>query len=297
MNGSLQIMNNVAEYAVIYLSDSELIVNCSGDLNVSNNVGSLVSFNSNVTFGGHVEFKNNHPRLVTTRTFQEGGAITLVQSNVYVNGDCNLYHNHAENGGGLLSTESKLYVNGHVTIAHNTATRNGGGISLSNSELICVRKSTFLLSNNHAEYKGGGLHAISSSIKAYSAFLEDPDSYDGAQLNFTKNMANMGGGMSLEANAKFYILKYDQITLDDVDNINTTIFTGNSAHAYGGAVYVDDDTNSGICASSSKIECFFQVLAVHGKDSINLKIQSIYFSQNQIFQVPLSMEDCWTGVP
>ena len=40
------------------------------------------------------------------------------------------------------------------------------------------------------------------------------------------------------------------------------IFTANSAHTYGGAVYVDDDSNSGsMCTSDSKAECFFQVLA------------------------------------
>ena len=61
---------------------------------------------------------------------------------------------------------------------------------------------------------------------------------------------------------------------------------------------VDDDTNSGICASSSKVECFFQVLAVHGKESYALEIQSIYFHKTKhiIFQVPLSIVDCWTDV-
>ena len=43
---------------------------------------------------------------------------------------------------------------------------------------------------------------------------------------------------------------------------NTTIFIANSAD-YGGAVYVADDTNSGTCASDTKTECFFQVLAIY----------------------------------
>ena len=60
----------------------------------------------------------------------------------------------------------------------------------------------------------------------------------------------------LEANAKLYVLKYDQYSSDDR---NTTTFTANNAD-YGGAVYVDDDTNSGACASDTKTECFFQVL-------------------------------------
>ena len=43
---------------------------------------------------------------------------------------------------------------------------------------------------------------------------------------------------------------------------------------------MDDDTNSGTCASDTKIECFFQVLAIHGEESPQLRTQSMYFSQN-----------------
>ena len=85
----------------------------------------------------------------------------------------------------------------------------------------------------------------------------------------------------MEANAKLYILNYDSIIVSEFLNTydtNTTTFTGNSAQ-YGGAVYVDDETNSGTCANDPKTECFFQVLAIHGvKD--DPKMQSIQFSQN-----------------
>ena len=271
---------------MIYLSDSELKVKYSGSLVLSNNVGSLVSFNSNITFMGCVKFVNNHPMRsnasTNTETLQEGGAITLFQSNVFFNGNCSLQHNNAENGGGLFSTESKLYVNGHVIIAHNSATRNGGGVYLSNSELICQWKSNFLLDTNNAGHKGGGLHAVSSSIKAISAYSQNAKPYyTGAKLEFTENVAEMGGGLSLEANAKLYILKYNYVTLKDTYSVNTTVFTANNAYSYGGAVYVDDYTNSGTCTSSSKTECFFQVLAVHGHKDFFLKTQIIYFSQNQ----------------
>ena len=79
---------------------------------------------------------------------------------------------HAEDGGAIHSTDSKLYVNGNVTIAHNTATGNGGGVYLSTSELNCQQESTLVLLNNIASLKGGGLHAISSSIKAASSVFE-----------------------------------------------------------------------------------------------------------------------------
>jgi predicted outer membrane repeat protein len=268
--------------AAVYLSSSELRGNDSGKLTFSNNSGSLVAVNSNITFSGYIKFVNNQPSKSTTGTTQ-GGAITLFQSNVFIDGECNLEHNHAENGGAIHSTESKLYVNGDVTIAHNTATGNGGGVYLeSTSELNCQQGSTFVLYNNTAVSKGGGLHAISSSIKAsfnldYHSLL-DYD-YSGTRIHFTKNKAKFGGGLALEANAKLNILKYDLYYDIVSSDTNTTLFTGNSAD-YGGAVYVDDDTNSGTCASDPRTECFFQVLALYSNYGSGLTLQCMYFSNN-----------------
>ena len=268
----LLVENNTADsYGVIYLSDSEFQGNDSGNFTFSNNLGSLVAFNSNVTFSGYATFVNNQPQNGTSRDFQEGGAFTLFQSNLYFDGECILEQNHAENGGAIHSTESKLYVNGDATIAHNRATANGGGVYLSFSELNCQQKSTFQLLNNTVENKGGGLHAISSSIRATSRWNQ----YFGPKIHFTNNTAKKGGGLSLEANAKLYILKYEDYVYTE-----SAIFTGNSAD-YGGAVYVDDDTNSGTCASDPKTECFFQVLAVYTSNNDKSRVRtSLSFSGN-----------------
>ena len=284
----LLVDNNKADrYAVIYLSDSEFIVNYSGNATFSNNLGSLVTFNSNITFTGYATFMNNTPSQIASGDFQEGGAITLFQSNVLFDGVSNLEHNHAENGGAIHSTESKLYVKGDVTIAHNTATGNGGGVYLSTSELNC-QESILLLWNNTASHRGGGLHAISSSIKAVSSNSEFEwlqFVYNGARINITGNAAERGGGLSLEANAKLYILKYEYYLdyYDDNFNFNTTIFTANSAD-YGGAIHVDDNTNSGTCASNTETECFFQVLALYIDKNeyrkTRIRTQSMHFSQN-----------------
>ena len=284
-SASLQLVNNTAEFAVIYLSNSELNVNYSGKLTLSHNVGSLVAFSSNITFMGCVVFINNHPQKPnsTSGTLQEGGALTLFQSNAYFNGKCTFLNNYAKDGGGLLSAESRIYVNGEVIMTHNTAFRNGGGAYLSNSELTCLQKSTVLLEQNIAGCKGGGIHAVSSTVKATSAYLQNTNvnRYTGTRLNITMNVADMGGGVSLEANSKLYILKYNLVESTNAYLVNTTVFTANSAHSYGGAMYVDDHTDSGGCTSSSKTECFLQVLAVHGQRSGYLSMQSIYFSQNQ----------------
>ena len=81
----LLIDNNKADrYAVIYLSDSEFIGNDSGNVIFSSNLGSFVMFNSNImiAFTGYAAFVNNTPSQTVSGDFQEGGAITLFQSNV-----------------------------------------------------------------------------------------------------------------------------------------------------------------------------------------------------------------------
>ena len=201
----LLISNNAADCAVMYFFDSEL----SGhNVTFSNNLRSLMAFNSNITFSGSATFMNNQsPQSVSD--VQEGGALTLFRSRLYFDGASNLEHNHAESGGAIYSAESKLYVNGNVTIAHNIATGNGGGVYLLSSHLVTQQKSTSLLSNNTALKKGGGLHAISSSIQAVSDFLPykctiSPRVYEciGARIIFRRNRAKFGGGLSLEAHCK-----------------------------------------------------------------------------------------------
>ena len=91
-------------------------------------------------------------------------------------------------------------MSGNVTIAHNTATGNGGGVYLSTSALNCQQDSALVLLKNIASHKGGGLHAISSSMKAASS--NTYSRYTDARINITGNAAERGGGLSLEANAK-----------------------------------------------------------------------------------------------
>ena len=285
-HGHLLIDNNsVSGYYVIYLSVSLFRVNDSmANFTFSNNLGSFMAFNSNITFSGYTVIVNNKLASLKPRyNFQEGGALTLFQSNMFFDGECNLKQNHANYGGAIYSIESKLYVNGNVTLAHNTATGSGGGVYLSSSELNCQQKSTFVLFNNTAAHKGGGLHAIRSSIKATSDIDHGVRRYSGTRIYFTKNVAKFGGGLSLEANAKLYILKHSKVDvgLNNYLDTNATIFTANSAE-YGGAVYVDDDTNSG-CASDTKTECFFQVLAmydINARYQINTVTKCLYFSSN-----------------
>ena len=113
--GLLLVANNSAERnAVLYLSGTKFSGDDSGHVHVifSNNKGSLVAFNSNVTFMGSAIFSNSHPPQTTTSNFQEGGVMTLIQSYIFLGGTSTFEYNHAENGGAILSSESKLNVNG-----------------------------------------------------------------------------------------------------------------------------------------------------------------------------------------
>ena len=275
-HGFLLAANNSIIYdGIIHLVDSEFKGNFSENSTFSNNLGSFVAFNSNITFTGSVTFINNIEPTVSDN-FHEGGAITLFESNALFDGTCSFEHNHAESGGAILSTESKLTLNGDMFIAHNTATRNGGGIYLLNSELRCQWNSNIVLFDNTATLKGGGVQAISSSIKAISALDEGRNTYTGTRLNFSGNKARKGGGLSLEANARLYVWKHDHITSTNID-ANTTVFSANIAD-YGAAMYVDDDTNSGAC---TRTECFFQALGSVPEGVTNFITQNMYFSLNQ----------------
>ena len=287
---SLSISNNSAySYAAIYLTDSKFYGQNSGHATFSNNLGSLVTFDSNITFSGYIMFTNNHPPQNSSVNFEEGGAITLFQSNAFFEGTCNFVDNHASNGGAISSTESKLYISGNATVAQNMATQNGGGVYLSNSEMNLQQKSVFVLFNNTAVHKGGGVHAISSTIITTSAYAATTETnelyYAGSRLYFTQNTAQRGGGLSLEGSAKLYVLKYSLIRVTLTLGFNATIFTANIAD-YGGAVYVDDYTNPGTCATLLETECFLQVLAIYDIYHIRLisdrytETQNIQFTQN-----------------
>ena len=117
---NLLIKNNSANmFAVTSLINSEFKGNHSGNITFSSNIGSLMALNSRVTFNGFATFVNNQPDISQTTTlddFHEGGAITLIQSDAFFDGECTLEHNHAVLGGAIHSTGSRLYVNDNVTV-------------------------------------------------------------------------------------------------------------------------------------------------------------------------------------
>ena len=259
--------NNAASLGMMYFIESTCIV--SGFSEFMTNIGSIFAYNSNITIAGNATFINSYPPSTNSTTF------SAFQSKIILSGLCNFNHNFAESGGAVYATESQVYITGNTALFHNTAEKNGGAILLYKSHLECQDNGKLLLLGNIAGERGGAIHAISSSIRTTFIILDISfDEYARiSQIIFTENYAIKGGAVSLEVNAKLYIfikINYDKVLTDK----QPFIFERNEAN-YGGAIYVDDNTNSGICASSSSYvqssstECFLQALSLHGNYAIN----------------------------
>ena len=127
------------------------------------------------------------------------------------------------------------------------------------SEFYCDTEyplqNTYLnISGNSATDRGGGIYAISSTIKLGEARTETEMFQSSVNVNINKNKAKLhGGGIYLEANTKLksYLENASLLSLDK------------NLAEYGGAIFIADDTSSGACFNTSYEEytdCFMQVL-------------------------------------
>ena len=276
-SGFLEIQSNIASAGVLYAVESTL--NLSGNTTVSNNYGSLFVYSCNVTFMGYTNIVNNHYR---TNTSQEGGAVTSFQSEIVFMGTANLMYNTAIRGGAISATQSKLYMYGDITVSHNTASVSGGGIYAYQSELNFKKKFNVNISRNNATDRGGGIYGISSTTRLS----------DGSKTYIGGNHAKRGGGMYLESGAKVYLLKSEAECLQQecvcgICRSWMVLQLYNNTADYGGAVYVDDDTNSGTCYATPfsykttiSSECFIQGISLYKEYSCYANILNIRFANN-----------------
>ena len=168
-----------------------------------------------------------------------------------------------------------MHMIGKTIIANNTADESGGGVYLFQSKLNCALKCIFL--GNTALKSGGAIYAIASTLYADEKLIGigiqlhlnwqipiPTTDYPSTNISefkskttmiiFTSNNAQLGGAIAFEMNSKFYGSSFYKY-----------VFKYNSAE-YGGAVYVNDYTNSGTCASRSYLaysassECFIQTV-------------------------------------
>ena len=276
----------------VYFLNSE--AHFEGSFIMIQNAGSFFAFNSNISFSGCSLFYGCFTPENTTANFKEGGALTIYQTTISLQGEHRFENNLAEIGGAILGTESEVYVSQYakVAVVSNNAKTSGGGLYLSQSELLNLQESSFKIYNNTAYAKGGGIHAVSSSMKLTvtgSKYTDESgkinEVYKGAILNITGNTAQYGGAMFLEGYSKLTLLK-DYI-FDSITNHNALYLIGNSAQS-GGAVYVDDASNSDSClsnpfeVSTPKSECFVSVVAAetYVTANINFSLTNILFHLN-----------------
>jgi predicted outer membrane repeat protein len=281
--------NRATLYSSVYYLDS--VVSFEGFVQLSKNLGSLFAFNSHLNFSDCSRFVDGLPQRSMVSSFREGGALTLIQSRLTISGKSTFEGNSAETGGAIAATDSEIFLNDEINIMNNTAYKSGGGVYLSQSDFHALRESAVTISNNRAE-RGGGIHAVSSSIKCtvtgsdYSYQDEiRREFYEGAVMTIRENAAQRGGALFMEANSRVTLLKdYLFYTLINVSGLK---FMENRA-MYGGAIYVDDQSNSGSCASNpfdanaQQSECFIHVIATEAilTADTNYILTNILFESN-----------------
>ena len=254
--------NSDMDASIFYLD--RCICNFTGRFTFSNNLGSLVAINCRSIFHGVTKFLNcshsygNLPVL-------KGGAITCIEGTIYFIGKTLIDGNRAyKDGGAIHAIGSMVHMIGETNVTNNTGGYSGGGVYLFQSKLNCVLICTF--SGNTASNSGGGIFAIASTLYANDQQVGTGPGKSTLKLTtysevmmpttiaFIGNEAQKGGAISLQMNSKLYGTSSFTIT-----------FEYNLAD-HGGAVYVDDYTNSGTCASTSystysaSTECFIQTL-------------------------------------
>ena len=240
---------------------------------------------------GEVVFIRNYQNLINKVNHEnesmvsdfllEGGAITLFTSRLKLQINTTLSQNVASNGGGITAVTSTIVCNSTLTISMKSVTDTGGGLYLYQSELSVY--GVINVSKNRAKACGGGVHAISTFLKLMRIQPDVIGIGIRGKINFTLNAAEeCGGGTFLETGSKINVLRYSS---------NAVVFIKNTAD-YGGAVYVADDTNVGMCSSGEKhkltataqSECFFQLLSVTKPKIIlaNIADDSVFKKTRQI---------------
>ena len=259
----LRLTNNSAALGVVYCQKcSQFYVRYTS---FSFNNGSLFMVNSKVTIDGDTEFVYSTSNLEPSSDvkYEEGGAITCIQSELTFTDHTQFTGNTARQGGAIMLSETKLYIM-YATIllfSGNHATVSGGGMYLFQSEIFSG--GHIVLKRNTAVKKGGAMHVIGTrlNIRFASPLIL-------GTLHVFHNTAEEGGGIFFEGNSKLYLSKEDPFSHFTTDK-RKSLFISNKAR-YGGAIFIADGTDSGTCASvpsngvqSITTECTLQVLALH----------------------------------
>ncbi|XP_064397236.1 uncharacterized protein LOC135344080 [Halichondria panicea] len=272
------ITNNNAVYSLIIRQSN---VKFTGWNIISNNNGPVYAFNSRVEFNGPTTLSNNHGVF--------GGALSIIQSQMYINTEgVIITNNTATSGGGIFLRESTLLVNEPLIIYQNTAHQYGGGIYAYSSRVefhsVLMLSGRPIPPNTPSEIaqniatNGGGIYAIATTIKLTLSYV-----------TIDSNTATAkGGGVYLEQNSKLYILKDDLEELDQLYYVKLMI--NNNSAQYGGGIFVADDTDSSTCrgeANKTKTiitDCFIQTIQLYEGNSKGLNYFNTFMTNNTATQ-------------
>ena len=305
--------NNVANYGeAIYIQSCTLIIN---NTDITNNIGSLNISQSNVTFIGRNIVSNNGrpiyafnsriefngPTTLSNNRGVFGGAISSVQSEIYINTEgVIITNNTATSGGGIFLRESTLFVNEPLEIYHNTAHKDGGGIYAYSSKVefqsVLMRDRDDFPPNTQSEIahniaeNGGGIHAVSSTIKLTQS-----------HVNIDSNTANAsGGGVYLQQSSKLYLFKTKKEYR--IQDRYVKLMINNNLAQYGGGILVADGTQRSACGGGVTedddtrtifVGCFIQTIKLYRYYSSDSNYFNTFMTNNK---ATLSGADIYGGL-
>ena len=283
------ISENTGSVSVVFIEQSTMFFR--GEVRFLKNNGSFLILSSTVTLNGINTFEKctQTYKNVSSNIYQAESTFTILRSTVKFCGTTLLLENHSDkSGGALYVSESEIQVQGNLKVAKNSAD-NGGGAFFYFSIISSSGKCIF--TENEAKRFGGGIHAIGTTIIlranyeeliTYRSICPSKSNITHSLLNFSGNAANCSGGaIHLEGNSKIFGFETGSFTY-------TIEFFQNKASNKGGAIYVNDSTYPGVCASISfatynvQTECFFQAIYDYHCDSESEHeiTQHIKFSDN-----------------
>ena len=261
-------------------------VKFTGSNIVSNNNGPVYAFISRVEFNGPTTLSNNHGVF--------GGAISIIQSQMYINTKgVVITNNMATYGGGIFLRESTLFVNESLKIDHNTAHQDGGGIYAYSSRVefqsvlmqdpdgrpIPPNKPSEI--DDNIATNGGGIYAIATTITLTQSYVTID----------TNTATAKGGGVYLEHSSKLYLFKLDPESLPIMPQhqlYNVKLLINNNSAQYGGGIFVADDTESSTCRGGATTtndtqtilaDCFIQTIQLY-EYSFNLNYFNTFMTKN-----------------
>lgn len=259
------------------------------DQNSYVNISSSHFINSTAMNGGMLDAVNSviyidgSSTLFSNTARQWGGAVNIFQSMLICYGRCIFYDNEANSGGAIYAEESTLNINGEMSVASSIASTSGGGLYLYHSILNCKNESTFSISDNRATSAGGGIYADNSFINVHY----NRSSRGGSFIRFLRNVAHIGGGISLESASQLRVYKTGILPLGHYSEIRPVSFDSNIA-VFGNAIYVRDETYFDVCygsvfsnsVSAASTECFIQVLSPQKTLNHQYELTSVEFAMS-----------------